>query len=264
MEVILYTILAAVIGMVVGSFINVVVFRTKSGESWMKGRSKCRTCLEPVAAVDLVPVVSFFRLKGRCRHCSSVIEWQYPAVEMVMGILFGLLYARVALQVGIPAFVDDAELFALFVRDAVIAVFLVIIFVYDFRYSYILDRFTIPAMLVALLFNVLLGADVVSLLLGGLLIGGFFAIQFLVSDGKWIGGGDIRLGMLMGFLLGAQVGVVALFLSYVLGAAVGMYLVIAKKRALNSHVPFGTFLALGTLISMIWGQQLLAWYLSFF
>jgi len=250
--------------MAIGSFINVVVFRTKSGESWMKGRSKCRTCLEPVAAVDLVPVLSYFKLKGRCRNCSSVIGWQYPAVELSMGILFGLLYARTAFGIGIPVYIEDFELLALFVRDAVMAVFLVIIFVYDFKYSYILDRFTIPAMILALLFNVMLGADIVSLLLGGLLIGGFFAIQFLVSDGKWIGGGDIRLGMLMGFLLGIEVGVVALFLSYVLGAAIGIYLVTMKKRALNSHVPFGTFLALGTMIALIWGPYILEWYLSFF
>ena len=262
MNLILLTLLASVIGLVIGSFINVVVFRTHAGESWVKGRSKCQSCLEPIAAVDLVPVMSFFALKGRCRHCSSVIEWQYPAVELVMGILFGLLYARAALGIGIPAFVDPSEVFALFVRDVTVASFLVIIFVYDFKYSYILDRFTLPAMVLALMFNVLLGADVWSLLLGGLLIGGFFAIQFLISNGKWIGGGDIRLGMLMGFLLGAEIGLLALFLSYLFGAIVGIYLVAMKKRALDSHVPFGTFLAFGTLIAMIWGEQLLAWYVG--
>ncbi|PIQ67705.1 hypothetical protein CO173_03460 [Candidatus Uhrbacteria bacterium CG_4_9_14_3_um_filter_41_35] len=262
-DLIIWTILASLLGIIFGSFINVVVFRTKEGQS-LGGRSKCRTCLEPIGGMDLIPIVSYFALKGRCRRCSSVIEWQYPAVEMATGILFGLLFARAWLGIGWPNFIDQTEWVALFVRDASIAIFLVIIFVYDFRYSYILDKYSIPAILLALVFNVALGANALSLLLGGLLIGGFFAIQFLVSEGKWIGGGDIRMGLLMGFLLGPALGGVALFVSYVLGALTGIFLILTKQRELNSHVPFGTFLALGTVIAMIWGSGLLNWYLGYF
>lgn len=230
----------------------------------MTGRSKCTKCLEPVATIDLIPVISYFALRGRCRTCSAVIEWQYPVIEMTMGILFGLFYVRSLMGFGLPAWVDASEYFAVFLRDATIASFLLIIFVYDFRYSYILDRFSIPAMILAIFFNLLLGAPVVSMLTGGLIIGAFFAIQFLVSQGKWIGGGDIRLGMLMGFLLGLELGVVALFMSYVVGAFVGIALILAKKRKLDSQVPFGTFLSGATIITMLCGVQISNWYLGYF
>ncbi|MFH1631452.1 MAG: prepilin peptidase [bacterium] len=263
MNIILWTIFACVLGIAVGSFINVVVFRTGANEP-ITGRSKCRQCLVPVATLDLIPIWSYFALKGRCRKCSSVIEWQYPAVELAMGILFGLLFARAALGFGLPIFVAGGEWVTLFVRDALVAVFLVIIFVYDLRYSYILDRFSIPAMIIVLLFNIFLGTDAMNILAGGFLLGGFFAFQFLISGGKWIGGGDIRMGLLMGFLLGIELGIVALFLSYVLGAIAGIILITTKKYKLDSHVPFGTFMAGATIITMIWGQYLLDWYMGFF
>lgn len=263
MGLILPTILASIIGITVGSFINVVVFRTGGKESLM-GRSKCTKCLEPIAAIDLIPVVSFFALKGRCRKCSEVIEWQYPLIELLTGILFGLFYARAVLGFGLPSFVDGNEWFLIFLRDAIISVFLIIIFVYDFRYYFILDRFTLPAIILAILFNVLVGGSIISMLLGGLMIGAFFAFQFLASKGRWVGAGDIRLGMLMGFLLGAEQGLLALFLSYILGAIVGIILILTKKRQLDGQVPFGTFMAVSMIVTLIFGQQILAWYLGFF
>ncbi|MBU1126330.1 MAG: prepilin peptidase [Patescibacteria group bacterium] len=262
--IIVWTILAAVLGVIVGSFVNVVVFRTKTDEAFWKGRSKCRTCEVPISPIDLVPVLSYFALKGRCRSCSATIEWQYPAVELITGVMFGVLFARAALGIGVPDWIDGSEWLALFVRDAVMSVFLLIIFVYDFKYSYILDRFSIPAIILAIVFNLALGADAINLLLGGLFIGGFFAFQFLVSSGKWVGGGDIRMGMLMGFLLGVSNGVLALFLSYILGAIFGIILILTKKRKLDSQVPFGTFMAAATLITMILGPYMLEWYLGFF
>ncbi|MCH8049508.1 prepilin peptidase [Patescibacteria group bacterium] len=263
MTLVLFTILASLVGIAVGSFINVVVFRTRVGQP-ITGKSKCRKCLEPIATIDLIPIVSYFALKGRCRRCAAVIEWQYPVVELAMGILFGLFFVRTALGLGLPDWVGAEELFVFFLRDVIMASFLLIIFVYDFRYSYILDRFSIPAIIVALLFNVALGAPVFSLLVGGLVIGGFFAFQFLVSQGKWIGGGDIRMGMLMGFLLGIEQGLVALFLSYIFGAFVGIGLILAKKRKLDGTVPFGTFMAAGILVTLFAGEYLLDWYLGFF
>lgn len=262
-EVILLTILVSVLGICIGSFINVIVFRTKEGIS-LGGRSKCRACLEPIAAIDLVPVASFFALKGRCRKCSSVIEWQYPAIELTMGILFGLFFVRAITSFGFPEWLDPSLWLAVFIRDALIACFLLIIFVYDFKFSYILDRFSLPAIIIALLFNLALGAPGISLLAGGLIIGGFFAVQFLVSHGTWIGGGDIRMGMLMGFLLGIELGVVALFLSYVLGAIIGIGLILSGKRTMKSHVPFGTFMSAAIILTMLFGPQILEWYLGYF
>ncbi len=263
MPIIIWTAFACLLGIAIGSFLNAVVFRTSSGEG-LGGRSKCRSCVKPIAAKDLIPILSFFLLKRRCRSCKSVIEWQYPVVELAMGVLFGCLFARAAFGVGFPEFVDSSEWLALFVRDAIIASFLVIIFVYDLRASVILDRFSVPAMILALLLNLALGANPADILLGGIILGSFFGFQFMISKGAWIGGGDIRMGVLMGFLLGVNLGLVALFTSYVLGAIAGIILILMHRKSLKSHVPFGTFLATGTLISMFFGSYILEWYLGFF
>jgi len=263
MNLAIWTIVASLLGIAVGSFLNVVVFRVRDNEP-LSGRSKCRTCLEPVASIDLIPVLSFFALKGRCRKCASVIEWQYPVVELVTGVMFGLLFIRAAMGIAIPTFVGDDELILLFIRDAIIACFLLVIFVYDFKYSYILDKFSLPAIVLAFMINASLGMSVESMLMGGLVIGGFFAFQYLVSQGKWVGGGDIRMGILMGVYLGLVLGGLALFLSYVLGAMIGIFLIIFKHRKPDSHVPFGTFMALATFATLFFGPALLEWYLGFF
>lgn len=253
--------LAAVLGVIVGSIVNATVLRTKAGLPLMS-RAKCLVCVEPLAWFDVIPVLSYFALKGRCRRCSAAIEWQYPAVEAAMAVLFALFAARIIFSLGIPLYITGTEHALLFIRDAVVSVFLVIIFLYDFRFSVIPDRFSIPAIILVILFNLVLGAPSWSLLLGGLAIGGFFSVQYLVSQGRWVGGGDIRLGLLMGFLLGLPMGVVALFLSYIIGAIGGLFLLAFGHRKVTSHVPFGTFLALATVITMIWGPSLLGWYLG--
>ncbi len=261
MSIILAIVLSGVLGILTGSIVNATVLRTKAGLPLMS-RARCLSCVEPIHWFDLIPVLSYFVLKGRCRRCSAAIEWQYPAVELAMGLLFALFAARVVLGLGIPSFITGTETGILFVRDAVVSVFLVIIFLYDFRFSVIPDKFSIPAIILVILFNALLGASPFSLLLGGLAIGGFFAIQYLVSQGRWVGGGDIRMGLLMGFLLGLPVGMVALFLSYVLGAVGGLALLLGGHRSTTSHVPFGTFMAGATVIAMVFGPWLLNTYVA--
>lgn len=259
--IIAYAVLAFIVGVITGSIVNATVLRTKAGLPIMS-RAKCVSCVEPLAWFDLIPVVSYFALKGRCRRCSSAIEWQYPAVELAMGLLFALFAARIMLEWGVPGYITGTEHVFLFLRDAMVSVFLVIIFLYDFRFSVIPDRFSIPAIIIVILFNVVLGASTWSMLLGGLALGGFFSVQYLVSQGKWVGGGDIRMGLLMGFLLGLPLGIVALFWSYVLGAIGGVILLAFGHRKLDSHVPFGTFLAAATILVMIAGPAMLDWYLT--
>jgi len=102
------------------------------------------------------------------------------------------------------------------------------------------------------------------MLFGALVIGGFFFLQFYLSNGKWIGGGDIRMGVLMGLMLGLRNGLVALFLAYVIGAAIGLVMLATKKADMKTRVPFGTFLVLGTLLVLMVGERLIGWYLGLF
>lgn len=263
MNFVILTFLVSIVGIFVGSFINTVVFRTKAKENIWQPQSKCRVCEKPIAWFDVIPVVSYFYLKSRCRKCQTTIEWQYPVIEIFTGILFGLLFARAFLNIGVPDYVSESEWLLLFLRDAIISIFLLIIFFYDCKYNYILDRFSVPAMIAAIIFNVLLGANPINLILSGLIFGAFFAIQFIVSAGRWVGGGDVRMGMLMGLLLGFFNGITAMFMAYIGGAIVGVILILAKRKKLDSQVPFGAFLSSATLICMVFGNYIVNWYLNF-
>ncbi len=245
-------ILVIILGICIGSFVNAAVFRVREGDPVVNARSKCRSCEVPIGAKDLIPIVSYLRLKGRCRNCKDVISWQYPVVEVVMGLLFALAFLH-------------ADSLLIFVRDATFLTYLVIIFVYDLRWMLILDKFTIPAMIIAILFNLWIGAvPPLTLILGGLVLAAFFHIQFVVSKGTWVGGGDIRMGALMGFMLGLGYGLTALFLAYVMGAIVGAALILAKKGNRKTPIPFGTFLAVATAIVIFVGPEMVKWYLSLF
>jgi len=249
-----------VVGTCIGSFLNVAIFRTHEGESVVTGRSKCRACEVPIGAQDLVPVLSYLRLRGRCRSCKSVISWQYPAVEIVTGFLFVVAFLSSTQTLN-----DSITQSLLFLRNGVFLSYLVLIFVYDLRHMLIIDRFTIPAMIFAIIINLWLGTvPAWSVLVGGLVLAGFFWIQFLLSKGTWVGGGDIRMGALMGFMLGLEHGLVALFIAYVLGAIVGLMMMVTGRATRKTPVPFGTFLSVSTVLVLFAGKQILDWYLSFF
>lgn len=245
-------VLAALIfvaGTAVGSFLNVVILRTRVKTSVADGRSKCMSCQTKLTPRDLVPVLSFCALRGKCRSCKVPISIQYPLVELSAGVLFVL------------AFLNDG-LGLSFVRDAAFISTLITIFVFDLRYMEIPDRFTLPAMVFALVANLYLGVGFVSLLLGAIVAGGFFLAQFVLSKGRWIGGGDIRLGALMGLMLGLPNAVAALFVAYVVGAIYAAWLLATKRANAESQVPFGTFLAVATVVAMFFGDGIVGWYLG--
>jgi prepilin signal peptidase PulO-like enzyme (type II secretory pathway) len=151
----------------------------------------------------------------------------------------------------------------LYARDLLFVSFLIVLFVYDWKYMLLPDKFTIPAMIVALLLNLLFAfVSPLLMLSGALILGGFFWIQYVLSKGTWVGGGDIRLGVLMGFMLGLWQGLVALFLAYVIGAIVAVILLITGKADRKTQLPFGVFLTLGTVIMLLSGEVILDWYIG--
>lgn len=253
-----------IIGLIVGSFLNVVILRTHSKEQMVKSRSHCWDCKNALGPRDLVPLFSFLFQGGKCRYCRKKISWQYPMVEFATGFLF-VLVAYNIIGVQGPSFLFyNSFTWLHFLRDLIFVSYLIIIFVYDLKWYLILDRFTVPAIFIAIILNLWLGMAWQSLLFGVLIGFGFFALQYLVSKGKWIGGGDLRLGALMGAMLGLSGVVVALFLSYVIGAVFSLFLIGLSKKGFKSQIPFGTFLALGTILSLLWGEQIVFWYFSLF
>jgi len=239
-----------IIGLCIGSFLNVVIYRLHKKESFIKGRSYCPKCRHKLSWLDNIPLISWVFLKARCRYCNERISLQYPLVELAGGALFALA-------------LFTADNYLLLVSYCFFISILIIIFVYDLKWYLILDKVTVPAIAAAGLFNIILGHSIFNLLSAAFAISGFFLLQFLISKGKWIGGGDIRLGFLMGIMLGWPIAIAALFISYIAGAIIGVGLIITGKKKMSSQVPFGTFLSVGTIIALLYGDMLMRWIMRF-
>jgi len=251
-----------ILGLLVGSFLNVVILRLHRQESFIKGPSKCLFCKHRLYPKDLVPLFSYLFLKGRCRYCQKKFSHQYPLVELFTGLVFVLVFYKI-----IPSFDILNISFLQFIHLLdwwTISSFLIIIFVYDLKYYLILDKVIIPVIILSLIVNLFLGFSLFNLIFAVVIGGGFFLAQFLISKGRWIGGGDIRLGALMGAILGWPHVLTALFLSYFLGSIVSIVLLLYKKKEWGDKVPFGTFLTVGTFMTMLWGPFLVKFYLSLF
>ncbi len=219
------------------------------------GRSMCVHCRRTLAWYENVPIVSFLALGGKCRTCLHPIPKHYPLVEIAMGVLLTLVFAY---HVSLPVFKVG-----LFWRDIFFTTLLVVIFVYDALYMIILPRVVWLGAVVGFVFNYfVLGIPLRSLIIGALIGGGIFLIQFIISRGRWIGGGDVRLGFMMGVWLGYPSIVVALFIAYVVGAICGVLLLAFKKKTWQAQIPFGTFLAIGTLASLYGGTHIIQWYVG--
>lgn len=256
-------ILFFIFGLLFGSFINALVYRLHQGLEFINARSMCPKCKHTLTWYELVPIFSFLLQKGKCKHCGKPISWQYPLAEVLTGFLFVLVWqSQIAIHVwSAPTIVDGLRLIGLIV----FTIFLIIIFLYDFKYYLILDKVTVPAMVIAIIWQLALDfswQSFISVSVAALLGGGFFLLQYVVSKGKWIGGGDIRLGLLMGLILGWPNIIVALMLSYVIGAVFAVGMLLLKKKQWGSQIPFGTFLSLGTFIAMLYGKELIEWYIS--
>ncbi len=232
-------------------------------------RSYCPKCRKQIAWYDNIPILSFIILKGKCRYCQKKISWQYPIIELATGILFVLAF-KYNFEFLILNFdsifnflILNSKFLIYLLRDWFIISVMIVIFIYDLRWYLILDKVTIPAGIVVLLFNLALGLNLWNLLISGIIGGSFFLIQFLISKGKWVGGGDIRLGALMGLILGWPNVMLAIFLAYIIGSVVAIGLLISRKKKWGSMVPMGIFLSTATIIILFWGEFILNWYLGF-
>lgn len=239
-----------IFGLVIGSFLNVIIYRTYRGIGFVSGRSYCPHCKHPLELADLVPLFSFIFLRGKCRWCEKPISWQYPLVEAATALSFLALYI---------AFGPSAEFFVY----ALYTIGLIIIFVQDFTYQVILDQISLTFLPAAVLLSIfVLGHDWLDVGIGMIIGAGFFFLQYILSRGKWIGGGDIRLGAVMGAMLGWQYTLVALFLAYMVGSIFGIVLILSRQKKWGSHIPLGTFLAAATFAAFFFSERMIDWYWS--
>jgi len=251
-----------IFGLMVGSFLNSIIYRLPSGESFLIQRSYCPYCKHKLSWKDLIPIFSFLILKGKCRYCHHQISLQYPLVELATGILFVLIFW--ILDFGF----DLAFGFWNLIFYLVIASFLIIIFFYDLKHYIIPDKIIYPAIAIALFYQLFgiwnFEIGILKPILSAILAGLFFLSIVLFSRGKWMGVGDVKLAFFMGLFLGFPNILIALFLAFFIGAIIGIGLIISGKKTLKSEVPFGPFLVVGTFIALFWGQAIINWYLNLF
>jgi len=244
-------------GLAIGSFLNVVICRLETKESILVSRSYCPKCKKSLKWFELIPIFSFLIQKGKCRYCGKKISIQYPLVELVTGLLFILIFNQF-----FPNYLN-------LIYYLIIFSLLLVIFVYDLKHYIIPDKIVYPAIIIAGIFNFQFSIfnefSIFKLsILSALGASGFFLSLVLISKGKWMGLGDVKLAFLMGLILGWPNIFIALFLSFAFGAIIGLILIAFKKKGLKSEIPFGPFLISSTLMTMFYSQNLINWYQDLF
>ncbi|HXG04521.1 MAG TPA: prepilin peptidase [Candidatus Binatia bacterium] len=242
------------LGLVIGSFLNVVIVRLPAGRSLWRPGSTCPTCGAAIAWHDNLPVLSFVLLRGRCRACRAAISWRYPAVELTTAGLFALAYARFGLT-------------AEFGLAAVLLAALVAITVIDLQHQVIPDVITLPGVVGGFVANLALGRiGWLDAALGVLVGGGIFWVvlqgSLLILGQEGMGGGDVKLGAMLGAFLGWQATLVAVFLAVVGGGLVALVLLGLNLAGRKDPIPFGPFLAAAGATALLWGDRLMAWYFA--
>lgn len=252
MRLAVYAVFVFVLGLVIGSFLNVVAYRLPRHESLAFPPSHCPDCGARLRPADLVPVFSWLALRGRCRYCGRPISPRYPSVELATGLLF--LLVLVARGPGV-VLVSGFALVALMVAVAAI----------DLDLRIIPNQLTLAGVVAGLAFALLGWSDIGfwPSLLGLVVCGGFLLVVGLIGRGG-MGGGDVKLGAVIGAFLGWSAGLFGILLGFVVGAVVGLGLIVTGIRGRKDAIPFGPFLALGAVFSYLWGERIVAAYLSLF
>ena len=235
--------LAFVFGLVFGSFANVAILRQNTGERISTGRSRCFACGKDLRWHELIPLLSFLIQKGKCRRCKSRISWQYFIVELIAGFAFFFTYLKWASEYGARA---DIKILLWWL---LLEWLLLVISVYDFRHKIISDSYSYFFAAVGLFGAfVFLGSNL-SAAFYSIIPAAFLFLIWFFSKGRWIGLGDSKLFLGVGFFLGLKGAVGALILSFWIGAVFGILLLFFKKKiSLKSEIPFGPFLSLGIMI----------------
>lgn len=268
-----FVLLSFIFGLIVGSFLNVVIYRLNTGRSVARGRSQCLHCSHPLAWRELLPVLSYLAQLGRCRHCAGKISLQYPLVELMTAVIFALGAAKWWPHLAAPDGVPSLVIFWL------VTSLLIAIAAYDFRHKIIPNGLVYAFNLLALVLiainywptSTLLWPNIFT----GLALWAAFALLWLVSGGRWMGFGDSKLALGIGLYLGPSLGFSAIILAFWLGAAVGLILIFtprliqahthqlrtllgrAKSFTIKSEVPFAPFLILGFFLAYLFNLNVL-------
>lgn len=258
------TLFIFLMGLVWGSFLNVVIYRTTHGASPLSGRSQCPKCKKTISWQYNIPLISFFWLRGKCAYCRAKISWQYPVVELLTGLLFVWWF-----WIGRGFFLLVGQPWTLLQPGfwLVVGMLFLVVFVADWRFGLIPDSANFSLFALALGyrlsltgFGLMQSTDLVRAIICGLALMAFFYGLWYFTKGRGFGFGDVKLAPATGLLLGWPKTLIAVFLAFVFGAVVALSLIVLGKKKLGQTIPFGPFLVLGTFAALIFGNRLWGWY----
>lgn len=248
-----------ILGLFFGSFLNVLIDRLPQGENPWRGRSRCDYCKKTLGVWDLLPVISFLWLRGKCRYCHKRLSWEYPLLELFTASVFGI--CGLAL---LNHYINHPYLGLILTAGLIIASSFIVIFFADIKYQIIPDEMIISLLGGSLLFIVFTSRSLLPYLLTSLIAAGFFLAIYVVTRGRGMGFGDVKLVFALGLFLGFPKALIALYIAFLTGAVVSLILILVKKKRLKSRIAFGPFLVGGSVLSLIFGQYIAQWYLNFF
>ena len=252
-----------IIGLFIGSFLNVLADRIPRGETVIKGHSHCEFCQKTLQWYDLIPVFSFISTHGRCRYCKHSLSYFYPIIEISTGVMFAATYVFTIYNLSFTNFNqivnNQSSIINLLYYLFIISGFIVIFFT-DLKSGIIPDKILLPAIIVTFLYLLIVNPSsfIINIFCG---IGAFLffliiAAVFLVLIGKEsMGGGDIKLAFLLGLFLGFPNIIISLYIAFLTGGLLGIILILWRKKSFQrATLPFGPFLVLGASMSLFWGN----------
>ncbi len=252
----IFFIFSFIFGLIVGSFLNVCIYRLPRNMSIISPRSSCPACSTPIKPLDNIPILSYIFLRGKCRKCDEKISMRYPAVELLNGILYIAVFYFFGLGWHLP--------FLFVFVSAMIAITFI-----DIDFQIIPDIITIPGIAIGLLSASFLLPDPFSLSIvgfknsiAGLFLGGglFYFIAVLSRGG--MGGGDIKMMAMIVAFMGWKGVLLTTFIGSLAGSIFGIFLMVFRGKGRKTKIPFGPFLAFGSLTTMFFGEKILNWYFN--
>jgi len=264
---VIISIFLVILGASVGSFLSVVIYRLEHKQKGaILGRSRCPHCKKTLGTYDLIPILNYILLRGKCRYCGEPISLNYFFLELSTALVFLLMFFRFPfiIEPGTNAlYTVDWTAFLQFLFYTIDGTLLIAVFFYDLQYVKIPDVFMFPLIFLCLLGSLILNsADFPSLLIALLIALVFFGSQFWLSKGEWLGEGDLYLGIAMAFLFGWKLFLVSVSLTYILGAVISAILLAARKLKAKSKIPFAPFMVFGAFATILYGQEILQWYIK--
>jgi len=252
---VLVAVFLAAVGLAIGSFLNVCIYRLPRHESLSFPASHCTSCQRPLDWFENVPVIGWLALRGRCRTCGDAISSMYPIVEAITAAVFVTGYAIYGLT-------------PLLAVRLLFACAMIVLFAIDLQHRILPNAITLPGVIAGLLFSLLLPPGWLSSLVGVLVGGG---ILYVIGEAyyRWrgvegLGMGDVKMLAMIGAFLGWQLTLLTLVMASLAGSIIGVLLIATRRRSMQYALPFGTFLAVGALIAAVVGDPIVSWYASFY